>query len=191
MPFIDPSMNLYLQLLLLAVSGWINRRQQSVTEYVQAENRALRQQLGPKRIRWTDAQRRLLTEKARAVGLAALAGLGWETMALTRSGKPMAYKPAGVRALTGTSVDDKVRARVNSAGVLPQRWDRISAWQRRRCRFLRALYLPKLALAQDRRKLLRWERPEEVAGWILGAEGGSTVDRVLVGVRCRWRDCVI
>ena len=76
MPFIDPSMNLYLQLLLLAVSGWINRRQQSVIEYLQAENRALRQQLGPKRIRWTDAQRRLLAEKARAVGRAALAELG-------------------------------------------------------------------------------------------------------------------
>ena len=53
MPFIDPSMNLYLQLLLLAVSGWINRHQQSVIEYLQAENRALRQQLGPKRISGT------------------------------------------------------------------------------------------------------------------------------------------
>ena len=69
-------MNLYLQLLLLTVSGWINRHQQSVIEYLQAENRALREQLGPKRIRWTDAQRRLLAEKARAVGRAALAELG-------------------------------------------------------------------------------------------------------------------
>ncbi len=76
MPFIGHAMNLYLQLLLLAVSGWINRHQQSVIEYLQAENRALRQQLGPKRIRWTDAQRRLLAEKARAVGRAALAELG-------------------------------------------------------------------------------------------------------------------
>jgi hypothetical protein len=69
-------MNLYLQLLLLTFSGWINRHQQSVIEYLQAENRALREQLGPKRIRWTDAQRRLLAEKARAVGRAALAELG-------------------------------------------------------------------------------------------------------------------
>ena len=69
-------MNLYLQLLLLTVSGWVNRHQQSVIEYLQAENRALREQLGPKRIRWTDAQRRLLAEKARAVGRAALAELG-------------------------------------------------------------------------------------------------------------------
>jgi transposase InsO family protein len=70
------AMNLYLQLLLLTVSGWVNRHQQSVIEYLRAENHALREQLGPKRIRWTDAQRRLLAEKARAVGRAALAQLG-------------------------------------------------------------------------------------------------------------------
>ena len=69
-------MNLYLQLLLLTVSGWINRHQQSVIEYLQAENRALREQLGPKRIRWTDAQRKVLAQKARAVGRAALTELG-------------------------------------------------------------------------------------------------------------------
>ena len=67
--------NLYLQ-LLLTVSGWINRHQQSVIEYLQAENRALREQLGPKRIRWTDAQQKVLAEKARAVGRAALTELG-------------------------------------------------------------------------------------------------------------------
>ncbi len=67
MPLIADAMNLYLQLLLLTVSGWVNRHQQCVIEYLQAENRALREQLGPKRIRRTDAQRRLLAEKARAV----------------------------------------------------------------------------------------------------------------------------
>ncbi len=76
MPFIARPMNLYFQLLLLTISGWINRHQQSVVEYLRAENRALRQQLGPKRIRWTDTQRRLLAEKARAVGRRALAELG-------------------------------------------------------------------------------------------------------------------
>jgi hypothetical protein len=59
-------MNLHLQLLLLAFSGWINHHQQSVIDYLQAENRALREQLGSKRIRWTDAQRRLLATKAKA-----------------------------------------------------------------------------------------------------------------------------
>ena len=73
---IAAAMNLYLQLLLLTVSGWVNRHQQCVIEYLQAENRVLREQLGPKRIRWTDAQRRVLAEKARAVGRAALTELG-------------------------------------------------------------------------------------------------------------------
>ncbi|MCU0691352.1 MAG: hypothetical protein MUF54_08120 [Polyangiaceae bacterium] len=36
----------------------------------------MREQLGPKRIRWTDAQRRVVAEKARAVGRAALTELG-------------------------------------------------------------------------------------------------------------------
>jgi len=67
---IAAAMNLYLQLLLLTVSGWVNRHQQSVIEYLRAENHALREQLGPKRIRWTDAQRRMLAEKARAAGRA-------------------------------------------------------------------------------------------------------------------------
>jgi hypothetical protein len=56
-------MNLYFHWLALTLAGWVNRHQQSVIEYLQAENRALREQLGPKRIRWTDAQRRRLAEK--------------------------------------------------------------------------------------------------------------------------------
>ena len=50
-------MNLYLQFLLFTFAGWVNRHQQAVIEYLQAENQALREQLGKKRIRWTDAQR--------------------------------------------------------------------------------------------------------------------------------------
>jgi hypothetical protein len=56
--FISPRMNLHLQLLVHMLAGWVNRHQQSVIDYLHAENRALREQLGPKRIRWTDAQRR-------------------------------------------------------------------------------------------------------------------------------------
>jgi len=70
--FISARMNLHLQLLLHMLAGWINRHQQSVIEYLQAENRALCEQLGPKRIRWTDEQRRRLAEKAKAVGRYAL-----------------------------------------------------------------------------------------------------------------------
>jgi hypothetical protein len=35
-----------LQFLMLIFAGWVNRRQRDVIEYLQAENRALREQLG-------------------------------------------------------------------------------------------------------------------------------------------------
>ena len=44
-------------------------------EYLQAENRSLREQLGKKRIRWTDAQRHRLAEKAKAIGRSGLRAL--------------------------------------------------------------------------------------------------------------------
>jgi putative transposase len=69
-------MNLYLQLIVFTLAGWVNRHQQAVIEYLQAENQALREQLGKKRIRWTDAQRRRLAEKAKSIGRAALHQLG-------------------------------------------------------------------------------------------------------------------
>jgi putative transposase len=69
-------MNLYLQFLLLMFAGWVNRHQQGVIEYLQAENQALREQIGKKRIRWTDVQRRRLAEKAKAIGRSALHLLG-------------------------------------------------------------------------------------------------------------------
>lgn len=69
-------MNLYFQFLLFTFAGWVNRHQQAVIEYLQAENQALREQLGNKRIRWANAQRRRLAEKAKAVGRSALATLG-------------------------------------------------------------------------------------------------------------------
>ena len=64
-------MNLYVQFLLFVFAGWVNRHQQAVIEYFQAENKALREQLGNKRIRWTDEQRRHLAEKAKSIGRSA------------------------------------------------------------------------------------------------------------------------
>ena len=57
-----------LQFLMLIFAGWVNRHQQDVLEYLQAENRALREQLGGKGLRFTDQQRRRLAVKAKAVG---------------------------------------------------------------------------------------------------------------------------
>ncbi|HIL80716.1 MAG: helix-turn-helix domain-containing protein [Myxococcales bacterium] len=56
-----------LQFLMLIFAGWVNRHQQDVIEYLQEENRALREQLGGKRLRFTDRQRRRLADKAKAI----------------------------------------------------------------------------------------------------------------------------
>jgi hypothetical protein len=45
------------------MAGWIHRRQQLAIAYLQAENRVLRERLGTGRLRFTDADRRLLAEK--------------------------------------------------------------------------------------------------------------------------------
>ncbi len=56
-PRIDPMNALPLQFLMLVFAGWVSRHQQDVIDYLQEENRALREQLGRKRLRFTDQQR--------------------------------------------------------------------------------------------------------------------------------------
>ena len=54
------------------MSGWVHRRQLIVIEFLQAENRLLKERLRGKRIRFTDAERASLARKAKAVGRKAL-----------------------------------------------------------------------------------------------------------------------
>jgi len=54
----------------------VNRHQQDVIGYLQEENRALREQLGEKRLRFTDRQRRRLAGKAKAIGRKRLFEIG-------------------------------------------------------------------------------------------------------------------
>src|ERR1700704_6623626 len=61
-----------LSFLLMIVSGWVHRQQLLVIEFLQAENRLLKERLRGKRIRFTDAERALLARKAKAVGRKAL-----------------------------------------------------------------------------------------------------------------------
>ena len=61
-----------LQLLLLTVSGWVHRHQQDVIAYLVEENRVLKEQLGGRKLRLTDDQRRRLAAKARLLGRRAL-----------------------------------------------------------------------------------------------------------------------
>ena len=56
------------QLLLLILSGWINRHQQDAIEYLLTENQVLREKLGKRRILLNDDQRRRLAVKGKVLG---------------------------------------------------------------------------------------------------------------------------
>jgi putative transposase len=56
------------RLVLLMFAGWVNRHQLDVIEYLQEENRVLKNRLGGRRIRFTDVERRRLARKAQALG---------------------------------------------------------------------------------------------------------------------------
>lgn len=62
-----------LHFLILMVAGWLQRRLEAQIEYLVAENAMYRQRLGRARLRLTDAQRRRLAIKAKAVGSKELA----------------------------------------------------------------------------------------------------------------------
>ena len=67
--------NYQLQFLVVVLAGWINRHQQDVIEYLKEENRVYREQLGGKRPRFSDEQRRRLAAKAKTLGRSALRSL--------------------------------------------------------------------------------------------------------------------
>src|ERR687893_674347 len=54
--------------VLVAIAGWMNQRQLQMIEYLREDNRVLREQLGERRLRLTDDQRRRLAAKAKGVG---------------------------------------------------------------------------------------------------------------------------
>ena len=54
--------------LVVAVAGWIHRRQQEAIEYHREENRVLREQLGSRRLLFTDGRRRRLADRAKILG---------------------------------------------------------------------------------------------------------------------------
>src|SRR5215472_14891265 len=63
------------RLLLISLAGWLNQRQQDVIDYLQEENRVLREQLGGKRLRFSDEQRRRLAVRAKNLGWRLLSDL--------------------------------------------------------------------------------------------------------------------
>ena len=67
---------LHVQFLVLMFAGWVNRSQQDVIDYLQVENRVLREQLNKKRLLLTDSQRRRLANKAKLIGRKRLFEIG-------------------------------------------------------------------------------------------------------------------
>ena len=65
---IDPAT---LQMVLGVLTGWLDRREREAIAYLIEENRLLRRQLGTRRLRLTDDDRRRLAARAFRVGRAA------------------------------------------------------------------------------------------------------------------------
>ncbi len=61
--------------VLISVAGWMNQQQQQAIDYLREENKVLREQLGGRRLRFTDDQRRRLAAKAKGLGRRALASI--------------------------------------------------------------------------------------------------------------------
>jgi hypothetical protein len=56
-------------------AGWVSRHPLDVIEYLQEENRVLKERLGGRRLCFTDIERRLLARKAKAFGCKVLSEL--------------------------------------------------------------------------------------------------------------------
>jgi putative transposase len=61
---------------LMSFAGWANRGRQDVVEYLQEENRVLREHLGSKRLHFTGTRRRRPAAKAKKLSRQALSGVG-------------------------------------------------------------------------------------------------------------------
>src|SRR5215470_15197092 len=57
-----------LHVLIAMIAGWLQRHQQQVIAYLQEENRVLKAQLGDRRLRLTDPDRRRLAALAHPLG---------------------------------------------------------------------------------------------------------------------------
>jgi hypothetical protein len=64
-----------LRLLLLTITGWLDCREREALAYLVEENRILRQQIGQRRLKFTDDDRRRLARRAHRLGREALRDL--------------------------------------------------------------------------------------------------------------------
>ena len=65
-----------LQMLLMVLTGWLERRERQVIAYLVEENRVLRRQLSGRRLRLTNDDRRRLAARAYRLGRQTLRDVG-------------------------------------------------------------------------------------------------------------------
>jgi putative transposase len=103
--------------LVVSVAGWLNQKQQQVIDYLVEENRVLRKQIGCRRLRFNDDQRRRLAAKAKRLGRKVLAQvativtpqtlLAWHRKLIAQKYDGRLYRTPG-RPLTSTEISDLV-----------------------------------------------------------------------------------
>ena len=114
-------------MMLVALAGWVNEQQLAVIEYLREENRVLREQLGRRRLRFTDDQRRRLAAKGRLLGHRVLRELGtivtpdtilrWYRRLVARK-----YDSSGKRRPGRPRVMDAIRGLVARLALENERW---------------------------------------------------------------------
>src|SRR5438105_15000699 len=114
--------------LVVSIAGWINQHQQQLIEYLVEENRVLREQMGNRRMRFTDDQRRRLAVRAKKLGRKVLAQvativtpetlLAWHRRLIAKKYDGSAYRTPGRPATTIEVSDLVVRMAQENSG-----WD--------------------------------------------------------------------
>ena len=103
--------------VLIALAGWMNQRQLQAINYLREENRVLREQLGGRRLRLNDDQRRRLAARANGLGRKLLSELativtpetllGWHRKLIAQK-----YDGSGNRGLGRPRISGEVEALV-------------------------------------------------------------------------------
>ena len=93
-------------MLLMALTGWLDRRERQAIAYLIEENRLLRRQLGGQRLRLTDDDRRRLAARAYLVGRAALREMA---TIVSMANLPVVRRRRLIKRATATVIPTQVR----------------------------------------------------------------------------------
>jgi hypothetical protein len=155
-----------LPFLLAAFAGGFHQQQFDVIDYLQTENRVLREQLGARRVRFTDDQRVRLAAKAKTLGRRALQDIG----TLVTPDTLLAWH----RGLIARKYDDRHRA-VHPAGHTSWRGSKpwSYGWPRRIAPGVWILSRRPATLRRPSRDMTRWRCcPSCSAAFAHRARGG-------------------